>query len=247
MVSDPTRRTTVDERRGEPEVEAVGLIGIYDARETADSVASELQDDGADAHVVTSDTPEGDEVIRLALLAEQQEDAAESKSSAQVAPAYPKEAAKGLAIVAPILVTGFVIVATALSFLLLPDQPVAVRLLIGIAVGAFGGGAMSLVIGPAIAAPRPGTPAAAQRGVLVWSRSWNRGVEETMVEAEPIRLDRRLGGGEFESVITEDRSEGTGVVDEIRRNTVDAPQAGNDWQQGGPDALADRDTAPEDR
>jgi hypothetical protein len=99
---------------------------------------------------------------------------------------------------------------------------------------------MSLVVGPAIAAPRPGVPSAAQRGSLVWSREWSPDLERLMAEAAPIRLERRLPDGAFQTVMTEDRSAGRGVVEEIRRNTVDAPPAENDWGQGGPDALPER-------
>ncbi|MGN6693266.1 MAG: hypothetical protein ACTHN0_03740 [Aquihabitans sp.] len=219
---------------------ATELIAIYESEDTAEAVRTRISDQGAEAHVVRPDDPEGAEVIRLALIAEQQEDATDAKSSAQVGSAYPKEAAKGLAITAPILVTGFVIVCVAASLLLLGDLAIGGRIAIGAAVGAVGGFAMSLVIGPAIAAPRPGVPSAAQRGTLVWARTWSSDLEQLMADAAPIRLERRLPDGAFQTVTTEDRSAGRGVVEEIRRNTVDAPPAENDWGQGGPDALPER-------
>jgi len=72
---------------------------------------------------------------------------------------------------------------------------VPVRILIGAAIGAAGGGVLGFVDGGGLGAKGPAEPLAAERGVPVLVRSNDVAVEQTLEEFRPLRVDLLNGEG----------------------------------------------------
>jgi hypothetical protein len=69
------------------------------------------------------------------------------------------------------------------------------RLVLLGAVGLIFGASVGLIVGPALASPRPGVPMAAQRGVPVRIRCDSPGLRTLLAGMDPLRVDELRSDG----------------------------------------------------
>jgi hypothetical protein len=189
------------------------LVGVF-PEGRAPQVVDALRQTGVPDGEIRVGDPD-DEV--LAKRAEMQVEASESWFSPTVGVLYPDEAAKGfvLAVVVGSII-GAVLVAP-FGFIEMGDFALWIRLLFMAAAGALAGGAIGAVVGPALAASRPGESDASDRGVVVRVDRQDEGIERVLSGFEPIRLDRlRLADGSLDSTVTnESRRSDHGVIEDM--------------------------------
>jgi hypothetical protein len=102
--------------------------------------------------------------------------------------AYPAEAARGLAMVSVVAVALGVAAAFPLA-LIDVGGTYWLRWVVFAVVGAAFGLTVSLVVGPAAGAPRPGERPAAARGTVLHVECDTPAVREVLVDHDPIRID----------------------------------------------------------
>ncbi|MCU1370813.1 MAG: hypothetical protein JWO77_2007 [Ilumatobacteraceae bacterium] len=206
--------------RGERPPDQRAVVGVYRSREEADAVGRRLRDLGISEADIAIDAAKGD---AESLLSEMQEEASESYTMPTAGVAYPKEASKSMLVIGVPVTLVCTIVLLPFAFIDIGDIPLWVRLLSCALIGATVGGTIAIVAGPALGAKRANEPLAAQRGVSVRVATWSPQLVDLMASADPIRLDviDRHGARMGYTVATEDLSAGTGIVEEIERNTAD--------------------------
>lgn len=191
-----------------------GVAGVFHTEDEARAVAHEAVALGIDPRNVRIDDPTDH---YRAIRSEMQEEVGQSWVSPQAGVVYPKESAKGLAVVTPVAVAIGVLVMLPFAAVPVGDLALGWRLLIAAVVGAVLGGTIGAIVGPSIAVRRQNQGLAAERGVVVRVSPADEAVEQMMAEHDPIRIDRFVGE-DLEVVQTEDLSAGTGLLDEVDRN-----------------------------
>ncbi len=118
--------------------------------------------------------------------------------------AYPAEAARGLALVSVVAITLGVAAAFPLALIDVGGS-YWIRWLVFAVVGAAFGLAVSLVIGPAGGAPRPGEQPAAARGTVLHVDHDSTEVRAVLADHDPIRIDEVTPQGDLIETVTTER------------------------------------------
>ena len=157
------------------------------------------------------------------VKAEMQDEMDESWTSPQAGVAYPKEAAKGLAILMPVCCVVGGLLVGAFGFVHISGVPLWARLLVAASIGVLMGGTVALVAAPALAATRPDDPLAGERGVVVRVDGARPDVVEALIASDPIRLDRLRASDltRLETVAVRDRSGLASLVSDVVDRSTD--------------------------
>ena len=200
------------------------LVAVFRSRGEADEAERRLHAIGLDdAAVRVGDRR--DEVT--SLKAEMREELTEGWILPQAGLALTKEGAKGFgivtmyaAVIGAIIAAPFAFIDFGLNF---PG-----RLVLLVVIGLAFGGAIGLVIGPALASKRPDEPMAAQRGVVVHVHADNERIRTVLADLHPVRVDEVKGGDiPVGTVTTEDDQTESGTVQDL-----EAGARGDDFQGG---------------
>ncbi|MGZ4709501.1 MAG: hypothetical protein ACXWBN_12230 [Acidimicrobiales bacterium] len=168
------------------------LLAVFESRVAADRAAESVARIGQDRGRIAIARP-SDEVA--SVKAEMQDEMDESWTSPQAGVAYPKEAAKGLALLLPVCcVIGGLLIGP-LGFIGMSGVALWLRLLVAASIGVLMGGTVALVAAPALAANRSDDHLAGERGVVVRVDGTRPDIVEALIASDPIRLDRRGGRG----------------------------------------------------
>lgn len=207
-----------DRSRLQPERRA--LLAVYEDQTTALGAMQAL-----DALPDAGEVLVGDEARPVdSLIAEMQQEADDAFISPQVAVVYPKESLRSSTIIGPPLIGLLALLFLPLGFVPIGDVDLWIRLVGAAIAGAACGGAILLVVGPAMGVKRAMEPAAAQRGIAVRLDGWSPDAEEALIRPGLIRLDvvDREGRENGWPVASQDTSKGLRIIDEVRRNAQPA-------------------------
>lgn len=228
----PDDRTPLDPDRR-------ALLAVYEDRPTADAAVRALHAlRGPGVDVLVGE----DAGIRDSLLAEMQQEANDGFVSPQVGVVYSKESLRSSALLGPPLIALTTLLFLPLGLIPVGDAPVWLTLLAAAVVGAFCGGAILLVAGPAMGVKRSSEPLAAQRGIAVRLDGWSEEAERVLVRDGLIRLDvvDREGRAAGWTVASQDTSKGANIVDELRRNATPADDDDRASDEPAPDRTVYR-------
>jgi hypothetical protein len=196
------------------------LLGVFPSNR-ADAAQRAIRAAGIDEQAIHVGV-EADVVA--AKRAEMQAETSQSWLTPLAGALYPTEAAKGFVFA---VVLGALIGAALFSlfgFIRFGGLDLWARMLIMAGGGVVAGGAIGAVVGPALAASRPGERGASDRGVVIRVDVADETVERVMAAQQPIRLDRlRAADGSLDSTVTteRDRSERSVLDDMAERATGD--------------------------
>ncbi|HRW37894.1 MAG: hypothetical protein KDB04_08390 [Acidimicrobiales bacterium] len=202
-------------------VERRSLIGVYEDQAAADAAVAALRArTGHDDDVVVG--PEAHPID--SLLAEMQQESNDAVVAPHVGIIYPKESLRSSALLGPPLIAIFTILFLPLGFIPMGDVDLWIRLLGAAVVGAACGGAILLIVGPAMGVKRTSEPLAAERGITIRLDRWSPEAEEALIVDGLLRLDvvdreERASGW---MVAAQDTSKGANVVGEMVRNAEPA-------------------------
>lgn len=186
------------------------LLAVYpDA--TWPSVAERLAAIDVDPERVRVDDPED---ARLALRAEQVEEATSAVFSPQVGVLLPKEAGKASGVAVPVGAAVGALVLLPFALVPMGSLDVWVRALWLAIIGAAAGGTIAAIVAPAVAAKDAFAASLLERGTVVRVDDDRPELRAALAELQPIRLDVVAADGSVERLTTEeDRREG-GVLEE---------------------------------
>ena len=122
------------------------------------------------------------------MRAEMREELTEGWVLPEAGLAVTKEGAKGLVATTVLCAVIGAIVAAPFAFIDF-GMTFAGRLLVLVAIGILFGGTVGIIIGPALAARRPGEPDAVERGVVMFVGADTPVVRDTLRSLAPIRMD----------------------------------------------------------
>lgn len=189
------------------------LLAVYRDCRAADAAVRRLRDDGVDPDHIVVDDP-ADEV--RSLDGEVREEMTQAFGHATVGVAYPKEAAKAVGTWGPVFVgVGAVIGALAALPFDLGGWDLWLRALVGAVVGATMGGAIGLVVLPAMGVRNPQEPSAAETGSIVRVEVVGEPVVRSLLATQPRRLDRLRHGAVIDTLATEDDLRPGGITEEL--------------------------------
>ena len=161
------------------------LVAVFGREDQAEEARRQLLAMGLKPGQIEIDR-RSDEVV--SLKGEVREELTEGWILPHVALALTKESAKGFTVVTLYASIIGAIVAAPFAFidfgLTFPG-----RLMLLVLLGFAFGGTVGLVVGPALAATRPGEPLAAHRGVVLRVRSDSDRMRELLAALHPIRVD----------------------------------------------------------
>jgi hypothetical protein len=172
--------------------------------------------------------------VVAAKRAEMQAETSQSWLTPPAGALYPTDAAKGFgfAVVVGALIGGALF--SLFGLIEFGGFPLWTRMLIMAGGGIVAGGAIGAVVGPALAASRPGERSAGDRGVVIRVDFADPQIERVMADQHPIRLDRlRVHDGSLDSTVTteRDRSDRT-VLDDMAERAVGEDADFRDDDQG---------------
>jgi hypothetical protein len=199
------------------------LLAVYPDAVWPD-VAERLAEVDVDPAQVRVDDP-GD--ARLALRAEQVEEASSAVFSPQVGILLPKEAGKATGLVVPIgAILGAVLVLP-FSFVPMGSLDLWVRALWLAVIGAAAGATIAAIVAPALAAKDAFAASLLERGTVVRIDDDRPELRSALADLRPIRLDAVASDGSIERLTTEEDPQDGGVleetVDTVRRETSAPP------------------------
>ena len=158
---------------------------------------------------------------------------------------YPKESLRSSTLLGPPLIALFTILFLPLGFIPMGEVDLWIRLLGAAVAGAACGGAILIVVGPAMGVKRANEPLAADRGIAVRFDAWSAEAEDALIRDGLLRLDvvDRDGQAPGWTVASQDTSKGAKVIDEIARNA----QPADDDTAAGSTPAPDRTVHRQDR
>lgn len=216
------------------------LLAVFDDDQTASRARTAVLDAGIPPERVhVGEAPD----VVSGLRAEMLEELTRSATQPQAAAIYPKESARGFALVGGI---GCVVGAALGAALATIDwgSTFGVRLVVFVLVGIAFGSTIGMVAGASLAAPRPGTEPAATRGVVVRVEADDERLRDLLAGFHPIRMDElSANGGPIDTVVTEGRDDWTETVTDVVANADS-----DDYSpQPESDAIRAENTSPQKR
>jgi hypothetical protein len=189
------------------------LLVVFAGHDQADAAERRLEEAGVPRRVIDVDREED---VLLSLHAEMREELAESWMLPHAGLAMTREGARGFVGVTILCCVIAVVVAVPFAFIDFGLTFWTRLLLLGLIALACGG-AIGLIVGPALATKGADEPAAADRGVVMHIRADTPAVRQILADVKPIRVDKVTGGVIPRGTVqTEAEHPVRGTVDDVR-------------------------------
>jgi hypothetical protein len=176
------------------------LLVVYADQATADAARDALRERGVPDHAIhVGEEPD----VVAGLRAEMHEELSRAWVVPNAGVVYPEEAGRGLVLLSAVGAAVGLLAAFPLALIDL-GSTYWVRWVVWAVVGVAFGLAVALVAGPATAAPRPGVPPAAARGVLLRVEDDTAELRHLLADLEAVRIDEVTHDGDPVGTILSD-------------------------------------------